>query len=935
MSDIFISYSRRDKEFVEQLHEALKADGRDSWVDWEDIPSAAEWLKEIYTGIEQANTFAFVISPDSVQSEICSLEINFAIENNKRLIPIMYRELVDEADKKALHPSISSHNWIFFREGDDFDESFTLLSMTLDTDLEYLRAHTRLLIRAVEWNARNRDASLLLRGSELSETLAWLEANAEADPRPTELQQTYVIAGQRAHVARRRAIVLTATYSLIVLLLAIFAAFQAVNAENRRQEAVAAEAVAQFNAEQAQSLALASSAQQALYRDNQPGLAIALVLVANQIDEPSPLAQSVLAQAAYSPGARLVKSGFVTGLSYIDVSPDGGRALAIDEDNQLVLWDVNTGDDLHAWPHEDAILQTIGFSPDGEQVIAIEAGEEANAGRLIVYDTATYELVHNNNGIAGARDMHFLPDGSILIGADSGDLIIYDTATGEELKRLAGHEDTIWSTAVNPAGRYAAASYNDGSFRVWDVDSGEELAHINPQIGSAWAIDITPDGTRVLVGYSDFTVRLWDWAAEQEIYRMVGHTNHVWDLAISPNGQTAVSASYDSNVIHWNLATGEIIRRFYGHATRIYGVKYLSDGRRFVSGSADGTLRVWDTINGAEIGDFREQTSSIWGVDFLQLPDGDLTVASASADGTVVWRNLTTGEIIRRFRDGDSAVFDVKFSPDGTRLLTGSSVANESALTLWNLETGERVHMFEGHMDNVRSVDFSPDGSLIISAGRDRNIILWDLETMEEIRRVDLLDGGVWSVAFSPDGETFLAGIASNEAPLVLFDTETAQPIAQLEGHLGVVYSVDFSPDGTRALSSSEDGSVRLWDMETYQSIRRFDGHTGDVNSVAFSPDMRSAISGSDDLTVRLWDLESGAEIGRLEGHTGLVLSSMFAPDGSTAISGGRDGVLRHWRVASLEELLDWVHRNRAIPELTCEQRELFAVEPLCEQPES
>ena len=65
MADVFISYSRRDTDFVRRLHEALNARGRDTWVDWEDIPLTAEWWEEIKTGIEATDSFVFIISPDS------------------------------------------------------------------------------------------------------------------------------------------------------------------------------------------------------------------------------------------------------------------------------------------------------------------------------------------------------------------------------------------------------------------------------------------------------------------------------------------------------------------------------------------------------------------------------------------------------------------------------------------------------------------------------------------------------------------------------------------------------------------------------------------------------------------------------------------------------------------------------------------------------
>ena len=35
--EVFISYSRKDKEFVRRLDEALKRRDREAWVDWEGI----------------------------------------------------------------------------------------------------------------------------------------------------------------------------------------------------------------------------------------------------------------------------------------------------------------------------------------------------------------------------------------------------------------------------------------------------------------------------------------------------------------------------------------------------------------------------------------------------------------------------------------------------------------------------------------------------------------------------------------------------------------------------------------------------------------------------------------------------------------------------------------------------------------------------------
>jgi hypothetical protein len=61
---LFISYSRKDRSFVERLPEALKASGQDIWVDLQDIRPSEDWLNAIHSAIEGADAFVFVVSPD-------------------------------------------------------------------------------------------------------------------------------------------------------------------------------------------------------------------------------------------------------------------------------------------------------------------------------------------------------------------------------------------------------------------------------------------------------------------------------------------------------------------------------------------------------------------------------------------------------------------------------------------------------------------------------------------------------------------------------------------------------------------------------------------------------------------------------------------------------------------------------------------------------
>ena len=202
MTDVFISYSRKDKEFVQVLYQALEQSQYDAWIDWEDIPATANWWEEIETGIAEADAFIFVLSPDSATSRICQQEAEFAAKNNKRLIPILRRE--GFYSSQLILPLRETH-WLRFTAEDSFDRALADLVAALNTNLDRVKTHTRLLVKAVDWEKKLRDESLLLRGRELADAETWL-ANSEAPgPDPTGLQREYINASRSRQDAQARA----------------------------------------------------------------------------------------------------------------------------------------------------------------------------------------------------------------------------------------------------------------------------------------------------------------------------------------------------------------------------------------------------------------------------------------------------------------------------------------------------------------------------------------------------------------------------------------------------------------------------------------------------------------------------------------------------------------------------------------------------------
>ena len=116
MSDVFISYSHRDMDFVRHLFDQLTARDRELRADWQDIlPATADGVAEIYRGIESANIFQFVINHHACECFQFNSRFDWLTQDNCKMLgqddPICCvvdtwkREYIVRGKGKARHQS--------------------------------------------------------------------------------------------------------------------------------------------------------------------------------------------------------------------------------------------------------------------------------------------------------------------------------------------------------------------------------------------------------------------------------------------------------------------------------------------------------------------------------------------------------------------------------------------------------------------------------------------------------------------------------------------------------------------------------------------------------------------------------------------------------------------------------------------------------------
>jgi hypothetical protein len=106
--NIFMSYSRRELGFVDDLVPKLEGEGYHVWLDYRALVPGAPWDVQIEKGLKDADTVLLVVSKAALASKYVTLEWRHFLEMNKRVILLIF-EAVD------LPEELKKYEWIDFR----------------------------------------------------------------------------------------------------------------------------------------------------------------------------------------------------------------------------------------------------------------------------------------------------------------------------------------------------------------------------------------------------------------------------------------------------------------------------------------------------------------------------------------------------------------------------------------------------------------------------------------------------------------------------------------------------------------------------------------------------------------------------------------------------------------------------------------------------
>lgn len=252
----------------------------------------------------------------------------------------------------------------------------------------------------------------------------------------------------------------------------------------------------------------------------------------------------------------------IAGLAF---SPDSRRLLTGDNDGQLVLWDVESAQQILGFQWEDPNRKKeafstnrsagwLAFSPDGSQALIAsnsfymsfgpdnpELWDLTNGQRIRAIEPPLPPDTPETKTLTASEYLaEFSPDGrSIVTGGQRNHVGVihwWDAASGELVRTLDGHKNNVQSLAFSPDGRYLLSTSRDSRVILWDGQNGTKLREFAGVRGWVFSASFAPDGRRVLIGTSEGASQLWDVTTGEKLAELVNVGKSDDWLTATPEG---------------------------------------------------------------------------------------------------------------------------------------------------------------------------------------------------------------------------------------------------------------------------------------------------------------------------------------------------------------------------------------------------------------
>ncbi|MBI5758408.1 MAG: protein kinase [Planctomycetales bacterium] len=504
----------------------------------------------------------------------------------------------------------------------------------------------------------------------------------------------------------------------------------------------------------------------------------------------------------------------------VEFSPDG-RWLALANEHEVNLWDVNSGRRLPE-PFPIRLRGKI---------------------RLLRFDASGYRLLAVDRG--GAWEMLNTTDG---------------THRGPPNRTL---HNGIRHAKISPDGRLVAFGYQSGSVRVWSVRGGQPvtppLQLLDPLASLAWSAD----GSRIAVLTDKGLLTVWDLAGlipDRLLAR--GDSRPISRVRFSPDGSRLLVANDQDRMRQWNVNDDVPFGEPFDVPGSPHELIWSRNGTTLAAVTGDSST--------LSAGDHHPLRLHVWSADsqqLLGLLDLSLVVAAASsplpvppdsdnqsinvaqlAAGLAAWQ-LAPGGLRLELRHPNGSTL-VAATVNGNRLAHVPSPGQVALVSNSGHEL-RRCSMPDGR--RITWLGFNPTGR-VLAAASTHQFRAWDADSGRVLTTgLPIAETRVVAGVFRNDGRALL--LVTDDEECQVWDTDTWQPLGPSFRLRGPHVLADFVADGQFVVTVSKFGMVRVWDWSRGEPITLGLRSQSPITAADLSPEGTQLVVAGNDGSLRVVDL--------------------------------------------------------------------------------
>jgi WD40 repeat protein len=331
----------------------------------------------------------------------------------------------------------------------------------------------------------------------------------------------------------------------------------------------------------------------------------------------------------------------------IAILPDSRTALSTTEEKTLVMWDLLGAVELRRLVGHSNLIHATAFTPDGKYAltgsgdISAWAGIPGENNQIMLWNVETGELLHVFEGHTNiVMALAVSPDGKrALSGATDGTMRLWDLEERREIRSIFAHTSGVFSVAISPDGKWGLsgsvgeAVLPDDSMSLWDLETGELLRHFDTGTNQT-VIIFLEDG---LTAYTQASgLALYDLNTGEILETYGSLDTCCTDFVLHPDGDIGYTVTNKTTIIQeWDLKNHDLVREVgQAHGGMRTRLAITPDGRRLFSSAFGGILYLWEIESGAEL--YRLNSRELV-MDIDISPDGKLGISPGSNNTAILW----------------------------------------------------------------------------------------------------------------------------------------------------------------------------------------------------------------------------------------------------------------------------------------------------------